>query len=102
MVDSVTSAASQLRDGALYRVLCDNREVTSPITPMQMKDLLASLRETGLANRVRKAAIVVNSEASYGMMRLFGARAEPLGIEVSPFWTLNEALDFLGPDDQER
>ena len=95
MLDAVSIAAAQLEQGVMYQVLSDSRDVTTPITPMQTKDLIARLRETGMTSQVRRAAVVVGNEASYGMMRLLGARTEPLGVEIAAFWTLEEALAFL-------
>ena len=101
MLDAVSNAAAQLERDVMYQVLSDSRDVTTPITPMQTKDLIARLRETGMTNQVRRAAVVVGNEASYGMMRLLGARAEPLGVEIGVFWTLEEALAFLSLPSEE-
>lgn len=78
-----------------YDVLSDNRLVTEPITPEQLRTLMSHVRVRGTAAHGGRCAVVVSSDASYGMMRMMGVYAEQFGIEVEAFRTMDEAAAFL-------
>lgn len=93
----VTAAALDELEGETgYDVLSDSRSVDTPLTPAQAKALIAVLDRDRSPLKGRKAAMVVGRAASYGMMRMLGALATGIGIEVGAFWNPEDATRFLG------
>ena len=86
------AAAAQHRG---FDILSDNRGNASTATPEQVRKLAELMIREGGMFAGRRAAIVVESAASYGMIRMLAARAAPLGLEVCPFFSMDEALTFL-------
>ena len=83
------------RDG--YDALCDLTRTARASTPAEIRRLVQILTEEGSALRARRAAMVVGNPTSYGMMRMLAAHAEPIGIEVRIFTSIEEAMKFLRP-----
>jgi hypothetical protein len=79
-----------------YDFLCDNRALKKPATPEQIKILIGRFAKEGKLVNGSRCAVVVGQAASYGMMRLMAAHADPIGIDVAAFWTIEEAMAFLG------
>jgi hypothetical protein len=86
------AAASQHRG---FDILSDNRGSARTATPEQVRKLAELMVREGTMFAGRRAAIVVSSQVQYGMIRMLSARAAPLGLEVRPFFTMEEALSFL-------
>src|SRR3954467_12792299 len=84
MIQAIDDARAGLGDRAGYDVLSDNRGVTVPATAEQVKALVEKLRAIETF-KARRAAIVVSSEASYGMMRMLSAMVEPMQLELRGF-----------------
>lgn len=99
MEDCVEGALLAIKGETGWDLLSDNREIGTPATPAQIKKLLWLLSRDGTALRGRKAATVVSQAASFGMMRLLGAHASGLDIEVGVFWKMEDAMEFLGRPD---
>jgi hypothetical protein len=78
-----------------FDILSDNRGNLSTATPEQVRKLAELMVREGGAFAGRRAAVVVDSAASYGMIRMLAARAAPLGLEVRPFFSMDEAVGFL-------
>lgn len=95
MLNAVKSVLAETDGTDGHDVLSDHRELLTPATPEQVRALLDFLARNGNAVRGGRCAVVVNSEASYGMIRMMAARAETLGIEVRPFWKIEDAESFL-------
>jgi hypothetical protein len=96
MLDGVEEILRLVGGRPGYDFLSDHRKLTKPATAEQIKAILARLGEEGDLLNGSKFAVIVGQGASYGMMRLMGAHATNLGIEVGVFWTKEEALKFLG------
>ena len=94
MVEAVGNTFGQRRPGVVYNVLSDTRAVEKPATPDQIKALVAELMRHGTVEGMR-AAMVVGTDASYGMMRMMSAYTEPLGIHVGIFRDADAAREFL-------
>lgn len=94
MVEAVASAFAQRKPGVVYNVLSDTRAVEKPATPDQIKALVAELMRLGAVDGMR-AAMLVATDASYGMMRMMSAYTEPLGIHVGIFRDADAARAFL-------
>lgn len=94
MLESVSAGLDAIRGTTGYAVLSDHTGIGSPATPEQISRLVDVLAGTKELSGCR-AAVVVAKPASYGMMRIFSARTEPLGIDLRVFWDRDEALRFL-------
>jgi hypothetical protein len=97
MLDAVEKTFVQREPGVVYNVLSDTRAVDQPATPDQIKSLVGDLMRRGTVQGMR-AAMVVGTDASYGMMRMMSAYAEPLGIHVGIFRDTDAARAFLDAD----
>lgn len=95
MLAAVDDVFRRLEGRKGYDFLSDNRKLNRPATPAQIKMLMARLSAAGDAVSGTRCAVVVGQEASYGMMRLMAAHAEPLGIKVGVFWNMEDALALL-------
>jgi hypothetical protein len=95
MLAALTGTFTQRKPGVVYNVMSDNRGVDAPATPEQVKMLVAELMRLGAVAGMR-AAMVVGTDASYGMMRMMSAYTEPLGIRVEIFRDTEAAMAFLG------
>jgi hypothetical protein len=94
MLDAVKETFAQRKPGAIYDVVSDHREVTEPARPEQIKSLVAELQKLANTDGMR-AAMIVATDASYGMMRMMAAHIEMLGIEVGIFRDPAEARAFI-------
>ena len=94
MLAALATAFAQRKAGVVYNVLSDNRNLDEPATPDQVKTLVAELTRLGTVQGMR-AAMVVGTDASYGMMRMMSAYTEPLGIHVGIFRDTESAMAFL-------
>ena len=93
----IASAFAELKVGERYDILSDHRGVSQPATPEHVKGMFELLKKNGHAFAGQRAAIVVSSVASYGMMRMLSAHSDQIGFEVQVFWSPEEAMRFLRP-----
>ena len=94
MLATVQSCFAQREPGVVYDVISDQRDVVEPATPDQIRALVGELmRQPGVDGM--RAAMLVGTDASYGMMRMMAAHTEALGIRVGIFREPAEALEFL-------
>ena len=93
----IATAFAQLKPGERYDILSDHRGVSQPATPEHVKGIFELLRKNGQMFAGQRAAIVVSSVASYGMMRMLSAHSDQIGLDVQVFWSPEEALTFLRP-----
>lgn len=94
MLAAVNSCFGQRKPGVVYDVLSDQRDVVEPATPDQIRSLVGELFRLGGVDGMR-AAMIVGTDASYGMMRMMSAHTEALGIKVGIFREPAEARKFL-------
>lgn len=94
MIAAVNSCFALRKPGVIYDVMSDQRDLVEPATPDQIRTLVAELMRLGDVEGMR-AAMVVRTDASYGMMRMMSAHMEALGIEVGIFREPAEARKFL-------
>lgn len=94
MLAAVNSCFAQRKPGIVYDVMSDQRDVVEPATPEQIRTLVAELMRLGGMDGMR-AAMIVGTDASYGMMRMMAAHTEALGIRVGIFREPAEARSFL-------
>jgi hypothetical protein len=94
MLAALKSCFALRKPGAVYDVISDQREVAEPATPDQIRTLVAELMRLGDVDGMR-AAMIVRTDASYGMMRMMAAHTEALGIRVGIFREPAEARAFL-------
>jgi hypothetical protein len=88
-------ALRQIKPEVRYDVLSDHRELATPATPEQIKALMIAIEDRGASLHGSRCAVVVATDASYGMMRLMAVHAEGVGIDVGVFRTMKEAEAFL-------
>jgi hypothetical protein len=94
MLAAVNSCFELRRPGVVYDVLSDQRDMVEPATPDQIRTLVGELFRLGGVDGMR-AAMIVGTDASYGMMRMMSAHTEALGIRVGIFREPAEARKFL-------
>ena len=94
ILSALHSAFALRKPGVVYDVWSDQREIAQPVTPDQIKTLVSELMRVGDVDGMR-AAMIVKSDASYGMMRMMSAHTEALGIRVGIFREPSEARAFL-------
>ena len=94
MLAALHSAFAQREAGVVYDVWSDQRGIAQPVTPDQIKALVSELVRVAPVEGMR-AAMLVSSDASYGMMRMMAAHTEALGIKVGIFREPAEAQEFL-------
>ena len=81
--------------GPDFAVLSDHREVTEPLTPEQARKMVERLEQHGEIMSGRHWVAIVDSPASYGMMRLMSARLQGLAIRVDVVESPDEADRLL-------
>ena len=102
MLAALDDALRQLESGARYNVLSDHRDLTTAVTPEQIRVLMDALSVRGQGLRGGRCGVVVSTDASYGMMRLMAVHAEAIGIQVGVFRKLEEAMAFISTDPAPR
>ena len=98
MIEAVNLVLDAIGARKGFDLLSDHRKIGEPATPEQVRTLVGHLTREGSALVGRRAAVVVATEASYGMMRMLGAHAERIGIEVGVFSSMTEARAWLRRD----
>lgn len=81
--------------GPDFAILSDHRDVIEPLTPEQARTMVERLEHHGEIMRGRHWVAIVDSPASYGMMRLMSARLEGLAIRVDIVESPEEADRLL-------
>ncbi len=78
-----------------FNVLSDHTQITQAITASQLNRLVNHM--ASLPDKLAGArwAIVTDSQASYGMMRMLSVRAESIPMEVKVFRKTDEAERWL-------
>lgn len=94
MIEAVNDTFGQRKPGVIYDVLSDHRDLAEAARPDQIKALVSELHKLD-DTRGMRAAMVVSTDASYGMMRMMAAHTEALGIEVGIFRDPAEARAFI-------
>lgn len=98
MVGAVQAVLADLEPGRRYDVLSDHRGLLEPATREQLLQLSDFLGSSGSPFRDRRWAVIVGSQASYGMIRLLSVHLEAVPIWVAPFHEEPEAAAWLaGP-----
>jgi hypothetical protein len=85
-----------------YNGLSDHRRVTRPISPAQLYRLIVHIRQVRDRIAPERWAVVTGSLAAYGMARMMSVYAERLSIDLRPFHDMDEALEWLFPDPEQR
>lgn len=94
ILSALHSAFAMRKPGVVYDVFSDHLGIAKPVTPDQIKSLVAELARIGGVEGMR-AVMVVGSDASYGMMRMLSTLVENLGIRVGIFREAADARKFL-------
>ena len=91
VISTVDRLALDPEFGPDFAILSDHRDVIEPLTPEQARKLVERFEHHGEIMRDRHWVAIVDSPASYGMMRLMSARLESLGIRVDIVESSKEA-----------
>ncbi len=78
-----------------FNVLSDHTRITRPITTEQVKLLVGHMESLSDHLAGARWAIVTNSPASYGMMRMLSVFAERVPMELQVFRDADEANQWL-------
>jgi hypothetical protein len=78
-----------------FNVLSDHTRITRPITTEQVKLMVGHMESLSDHLAGARWAIVTNSPASYGMMRMLSVFAERVPIELQVFRDADEANRWL-------
>ena len=78
-----------------FNVLSDHTRITRPITTEQVKLMVGHMESLSDHLAGARWAIVTNSPASYGMMRMLSVFAERVPIELQVFRDADEANKWL-------
>jgi hypothetical protein len=95
MVGAVQAVLAALEPGRRYDVLSDHRGLVEPATREQLLQLSDFLVSRGSPFHDRRWAVIVGSQASYGMIRLLSVHLEAVPIWVAPFHDEGEAEAWL-------
>lgn len=95
MVGAVQAVLADLEPGRRYDVLSDHRGLVEPATREQLLQLSDFLGSRGSPFHDRRWAVIVGSQASYGMIRLLSVHLESVPIWVAPFHDAAEAEAWL-------
>jgi len=97
--DEILSSVDQLAldpaFGPDFAIVSDHRDVIEPLTPEQARKMVERLEHHREIMRGRRWVAIVDSPASYGMMRLMSARLESLAISVDIVESPEEADRLL-------
>jgi hypothetical protein len=99
MLGALREAFAAVPDHTAYDVLSDHTALSTAATPEQIGAILGELDSPANPFRGGRTAIVVSRPASFGMMRMLGTRAAPLGMNVQVFWARDEAERWLDDGD---
>ena len=92
---AIDEVLPQIDETGGFDIISDHRALEQAATSDQIRALVEHLRIHGERLQGSRFAVIVGSEASYGMMRLLAVRAERLGIIVGVFWDEASALAVL-------
>jgi hypothetical protein len=76
-------------------ILLDNRGREEPSDRARVEKLASETRSSPFAVPGIRVAIVVASDAEYGMSRMYGSLAEESGLEIRTFRDIDEAEAWL-------
>jgi hypothetical protein len=95
IIETLNSSISDPDFEPGFNVLSDHTRITRPITTEQVKLMVGHMES--LSDRLAGArwAIVTNSPASYGMMRMLSVYAERVPVELQIFRDTDEANQWL-------
>jgi hypothetical protein len=82
IISTVDQIALDPAFGPDFAILSDHRDVIEPLTPEQARTMVQRLEHHGEIMRGRQWVAIVDSPASYGMMRLMSARVDGLAIRI--------------------
>lgn len=95
MIAAIQGTLDRIAGQDGYDLVSDHRQIGTPATPEQIRALVRLLAAEGSALRGRRAAVVVSTDASYGMMRMLGAHMDAHGLEISAVRSPEEAMAFV-------
>jgi hypothetical protein len=95
IIETLNSSISDPDFEPGFNVLSDHTRITRPITTEQVKLMVGHMESLSDHLAGARWAIVTNSPASYGMMRMLSVFAERVPIELQVFRDADEANRWL-------
>jgi len=95
IIETLNSSVSDPDFEPGFNVLSDHTRITRPITTEQVKLMVGHMESLSDHLAGARWAIVTNSPASYGMMRMLSVFAERVPIELQVFRDADEANRWL-------
>ncbi|MDH3497266.1 MAG: STAS/SEC14 domain-containing protein [Gemmatimonadota bacterium] len=100
-LDDMRAAVDRLAADPDYRpgmaILSDHRAIARPASAEEVAGLVGHVAEHGGIFAGARMAIVTDSAASYGMMRMLSALAEDVPMKIAVFLDAAEAERWLRP-----
>jgi SpoIIAA-like len=82
--------------------LIDFRAVTSLLSPTDLRSLAADVRKLTRAQGKQRCAILVESDALFGLMRMLEAYSDGASVEVRAFRDRADAVDWLNAPEEAK
>ena len=98
--DEVLKSLKQVLDHPDYhqgiKSLTDLREVTPQAETVEIKKIAQLIKDQGERLKGGKAAVLVSTQITYGMMRMLQAYCDESPLEIRVFYSLDKAEAWLG------
>lgn len=78
-----------------YSVLVDARQASTNLLPAEARALVGKIRTIGDGKKRGPIAVVAADDNTFGMVRMFSALAEPIGMRVNAFRQVSDAEEWL-------
>jgi hypothetical protein len=99
MIDAISDSVSDPDFERGFNVLSDHTRITRVIIPEHVKRIVDHLESLSIQLSGARWAVVTESEASFGMMRMMSVLAERVPMEVQVFRNADEAGLWLDSTD---
>ena len=96
-LDDLVESVIRMRETNLwsYSVLVDARQASTSLLPVEAHSLVARIGDIGDGKERGPIAVVAADDLTFGMVRMFAAIAEPIGMRVSAFRQVSDAEQWL-------
>ena len=95
--DDLLQSVLHMRDSGFwaYSALVDARKGTTDLSPEDARGLVAAIQKLGDPGTRGPLAVIAGDDVTFGMVRVFSAHAEDIGMRVAVFRTMDAALAWL-------
>ena len=78
-----------------YSVLVDARQASTNLSATEARALVGKIRTVGDGKERGPIAVVATDDNTFGMVRMFAALSEPIGMRVNAFRQISDAEEWL-------